>query len=93
MSQYPVCAADLIHQSRALRCHQVLPRLCLPLDQRFDDFMEPSNDLIFLLSQGGLIRHLEKISHGLSAFTVEPADGQPDLIYRIDHLVDLFAQD
>jgi len=56
---------------------------------------EPSNDLIFLLSQGGLIRHLGKRFPMASVpSTVEPAkQPSPILFTELTHLVDLFTQD
>ena len=40
----------------------------------------------------GLVRDLKEIAHRLGAFAVKPADREPDLVHRLNDLVDHLAQ-
>ena len=40
-----------------------------------------------------MVRDLEEVAEGLGSFSVETADGETELVDRLNHLVDLLAED
>ena len=63
------------------------------LDNCFNHFTQAINDFLFLFTKRRLIGNLEKVPHCFSPFAVKAADGETDFAYRLNDLVNQFAQD
>ena len=57
-----------------------------------DDALEAADDGFLALAEGGLVGNLIEIAERLGAFAVETADGEADLVDRLEDLADLVAE-
>ena len=93
MQDNAVGAADLIGQHAGLFLKKFLPRIVFEFDELADHLEEAVEDLAFRLAEGCLVGNLEKVAQGFRALAIESADGETELVDRLDDLVDLFAED
>ena len=85
--------ADLVEQGLRALLEEDLAGVLLVLEDLGDDAVQPGNDLLLGLAEGGLVGDLEEIPHRLGPLAMEPADGQADLVDRVDDLVHLLGHD
>ena len=93
VGQNAVGAPDLIIDHLGLLLQQRRARVFLVLDDLGQDLLQPLDDGALGLAQGHLVGHLENIAQRLGALAVKAADGQAELVDRLDDRVDLLRQD
>ena len=88
VSKHSIGATDLVPERVRLFLDQHLPCVVFLFDDRFNHLAQARDDLVLFFAEGGLVGNLEKISHRLRPFPVQPTHGQADFVHCLDYLID-----